>query len=75
MALFRFVGGQKFFVRVAGGPEIEREINVRTKRILEETGFPVVRIRSKETRPVAGRAVHVLELFFAAGLDFVLPED
>ena len=57
MALFRFVGGQKFFVRVAGGPEIEREINIRTKGIAEETGFAVVQISSKESYPGAGRAV------------------
>src|SRR6266478_3624910 len=73
--VFGFVSAHEFLVGVAGRPEIEREINVRTKGILEETGFPVVRIRSKETGPVAGRAVQILELFFAAGLDFVLPED
>ncbi len=73
--VFGFVGGEKLFVRVARRPEIKSEINIRTKGVAEETGFPVVRIRSKETGPVAGGAVHILEPFFAAGLDFVLPED
>ena len=70
-----FVSTHEFFVRVARRPEIEREINVRTKGILEETGFPLGRIRSKEAGPVASGAVQILELFFAVGLDFVLPED
>jgi hypothetical protein len=29
----------------------------------------------KELSPVAGGAIDLLELFFAARLDFVLPED
>jgi len=73
--VFSFVAGHEFFLGVAGRPEIKSEINIQAKRIAEKTGFAVVRVGSKETSPVAGRAVRILELFFAARLDFVLPED
>jgi hypothetical protein len=73
--VFGFVCGHEFFVGVAGQPEIKREVNIRTKGVVKKPGFPVVRIGSKELGPVAGRAIDLLELFFATRLDFVLPED
>ena len=73
--VFGFVADRKVFVGVAGSPEIEGDVYIRTKGIVEETGFAVVRVGSKELGPATGRAIELFDLFFTTQLDFILPED
>jgi len=54
----------ELFIGFAGIPEIESEVNRKTKGIAQKSGLAVVRIAPEEPGPVTGRTIGFLESFF-----------
>ena len=57
-----------------GIPVVQGEVEARTGEVLKETSLAVMRVALEEADPIAVGAIGGLKAFFAAGLDFVLPE-
>jgi hypothetical protein len=69
------IRGFELLKRVFGIPVVEGEVEARAGKVPQEASLPVVWIALKEANPVALGAVGGFKVFFATGLDFVLPED
>jgi len=73
--VLRFLALQKIFVRSLRYPVVGREVHPRFCQVSEQVRSRMVRIATKQGVPVATRSVDSFKPFFAAGLDFELPQD
>src|SRR5580704_16130723 len=73
--VFRFFALQKISIRSLRYPVVGSEVHPRFRQVSEQVRSRMVRIATKQGVPVATRSVDSFKPFFAAGLDFELPQD